>query len=422
MRSAVPRLHRFVAWVVWLPVLLMLTYKQKVLGQSGVRPLYLPGLALGFLYVFGYALSVWRKNNFTFGPRGEGQLLLALLAIVAYVTLQAGVHPHTFRPMIYATVTVALVFYMSLLTTVEFGAREFLRFMTDLLMAYSLVNFAFLGLGVVRPDLVTIVAVATDESGFGARLSGLPGDPTHLGALLSITLLMMIVMREHYSRTLLIAFAVPLLGCIVVAGSRNSILCLVLGCIVSIVLEYRLSIGLLRFAAGLMALFIGAIVTVVSNAQLTEFAISVFRIDDPNAYSRLSIWRDMFEILASLPLLELVLGNGFLFIQDLYGSPYNAFLRVLFNHGLLILLLVVVCVYMLLVLTLTEEDSLVRKSAGALLVYWIAFSISLDTFIAEFFHLAEFCFWLAAALLLRGAFVARVASVPAIEPAREARA
>lgn len=403
---------RHVLTVVWLILLLCLSYKQKIIGQAAVRPLYLFGVAFGLICVALYLPHLSRSYRLVAGQRGEAHTLLLLLALPAYVTFQTLIFAGSIRPVLYSVAAIGLVLMLCTVSLLKLGEDEYLKCIVVALVWYCVVNVAFLALGVVRPDLVSIVQVSADESGYGARLAGLPGDPTHLGALFSITMMLLFVLRDRFPRSLLILLSIPLLGIVFASGSRNSLLSLLLGCGAALLLEYRISGRVIKATLGLIvaSILLGLVIAV--DADVRNIAINLFRIDDPNAYSRLRVWYDMLDVLRRVPPADLLAGKGFLYIQGEYGSPYNAFIRLFFNQGLAGIVIGLLGLMMVLMLLLTERNALVRQFAGALLAYWISFSMFLDTFIAEFFHLAEFCLWAAVAILARGVFVRRVDSRP----------
>jgi hypothetical protein len=131
-----------------------------------------------------------------------------------------------------------------------------------------------------------------------------------------------------------------------------------------------------------------------------EFLADVYRVGDENAYSRLKIWQDVLSLGARLPPISLLFGSGYLFIQDNYGSPYNALIRICLNHGVFFAAFFMLIVAELFFLGLKDREALRRQTVLALLAYWFSFSMFLDTAFAEFFHITELCFWLASALVV----------------------
>ena len=158
---------------------------------------------------------------------------------------------------------------------------------------------------------------------------------------------------------------------------------------------------------GAFLILLAVVLVLVLLPELRGLLTIAFRTDDPNSYSRFSIWYDMSEI-AMKSEQQIIFGGGFLFIQDIYGSPYNAFLRILFNQGLLFLGISTVTLVILAILAFSDPVPLRRRLCLALFAYWMLFSMFLDTWFAEFFHFTEFCFWFACALATTRSFPSRI--------------
>lgn len=386
-------------WVGWLVLLIALTYKMKVLGELAFRPYYLPGVAIGFAVVLGLYANIRPRQRLQWTSIPEVLIVGLLLGCIGYLTLQPMALPGTLRPVLYATATVFLCYALTFLSVATVGWLSAVLGIYRALLVYSVLNVAIVAGGLIYPPLIDVLPVPPLESGFGLRISGLPGDPTHFGALVSVTLMLLFVLRQQVLRWWSWPLTMVLLVALAATGSRNAILSMLLGMAAAAFCDSRLLRGMLRLlliglAVGLLAL---AVILTVPDAG--ALALDLFRVDDPNAYSRFAIWSDMLDIAGRLSVLEWIFGGGFLFIQDIYGSPYNAFLRLFFNHGLTFLAPLLVLVSMLFAWAIIDRDPLRRQIELALLTYWLSFSMFLDTSFAEFFHVAEFVFWVAAALL-----------------------
>jgi hypothetical protein len=392
----------FGATFMWLAILFALSYKLKVLGFPAVRPLYLQGVALMIVYIGYLVYRVANTRVLTLGSRNELALVALLLITCAYLIAQGFVYAESRNATIYCVFTVVVVYLASWLAAVRHGATRFLHVFTYALVAYSAVNFVYLGLGKLIPEIFGILQLAEDENSFGTRLSGFPGDPTHLGALMALALMMLWVVRPPFPRWLMYSFVGLALAAIGMSGSRNAVLSLGLGWLASLFINGGASKSVWKAlaAATTMAILIAAVL--IFSEEAMEYVVGTFRLDDPNRYGRTEVWRDMAEIYSGLTGFEVLFGGGYQFIQGLYGSPYNAFLRILFDHGVIGLLATLGAVLLVFSLILLHTDALVRRAAISLLVFWGVFSMFLDTFFAEFFHLAELGFWVPAALVTAG--------------------
>jgi O-antigen ligase len=392
-----PPLHSraaHVQWIPWLLLLLALSYKIKVLGEAGVRPLYLAGVAFGAAWLIRGAASASRRGSLTWRNPTEVLLIGVLLLFGGYVLMQSLAHPAAFNDTVYAVVTAYLVFGVSVLSLLTWGWEHTAQAVYKAMLHYCLINIVLLALSVASPTATQGILVSPLESGFGTRLSGLPGDPTHLGAALALTLLLMLVLRRAAPIRALLIVAL-----LIITGSRNAILSLLVGCLAALLTEPRIVIHLARAFAGLLVLVAIGVVVALLQADVADFVSAVFRIDDDNAYSRVDIWLDMLGLIGRMPLLELLGGGGYLYIQETYGSPYNAFLRILFGQGLIGLLVFVSVTVVLFLRAALDPVQPRRRLTIGLLAFWLVFSMFLDTAFAEFFHFAEFCFWFAAALV-----------------------
>lgn len=397
---------RAVAVLLWLLVLFLLSYKLKTIGLPAKRPGYLVGLGLGVMIGLRHAATLWQSGRLTFGRRDEGLVVLLFIATFAYLTLQGAIYSSMIRPLLYSVTTVFVVYQLGLLTAARYGTQEMARIFLLALMTYCVANFALLLVGVLSPDLYNLVQVSPLKSGYGVRPGGFLGDPTHFGALLSVTALLVFVLRDRYSRATLLVFSCFIVVGLALAGSRNAIVSFASGAIAAVVLEKKLTKAVVRVTFIAICVLLAVVAMLMLNQDLVEVLRIAFKFDSPQAYSRLDSWRMALEFFERLPLMEQLLGGGFGYIQGYIGSPYNAFLRFFFDHGLAGMVAMMLSVLMVFVLIVTEEDAMTRKVAGALFFYWLSFSMFLDTFYAEFFHLAEGCFWLAAALVTAPAFVA----------------
>lgn len=392
--------------MLWLLLLFALSYKLKVLGEAAVRPYYLAGVAFGVGLLTHLAVRAGRSHLMAWRNASD-RLIVAILALLCgYILVQSLVHPGSFNDVVYAVVTVVLIFSVSVFSLLAWGWEASVIAVYRALLHYCTINIALLSLSLLQPALVQGILVPPLESGFGTRPSGLPGDPTHLGALLALTLLMMFALRSTSVRPAPVR-ALLIVILLVITGSRNAILSLVLACLVASLAEPRVASALAKVLAGLMLLLAVAGGFAALQPEAAEFVAAVFRFDDPNAYSRFGIWLDMADLVGQMPLLEQLAGGGYLYIQAIYGSPYNAFLRIFFGHGLFAVLAFSLVTLALFLRAVSDPILMRRRLTVALLVFWLSFSMFLDTAFAEFFHFAEFCFWFAAALVTTRSLVRR---------------
>lgn len=383
-------------WLAWLALFVTLSYKLKVVGEIGVRPLYLAGVTFGVVLLAGLAI---RLQRIRWRSAVEALMAVTLVLMLGYVFVQSLAYPSSFNDVVYAVSTVFLVYAISLMAAAVRGWHATLRDVYAALLLFSVANVVLVALSIVAPESVEGILVHPLLSGFGVRVSGMPGDPTHLGSLLSVTLLLMFVLRQETRSAWRPVWVVLLFAGTLATGSRNALLSLLAGCAVTTLAHRRGAIAMVWFGVASAALAGLAAVVIATTPAASNYVSEVFRVDDPNAYSRFQIWSDMAELASRLGPHEWLVGGGFLFIQDIYGSPYNAFLRVFFNHGLLIALVFVAVVLLLAASAAVDGAVLRRQAVLGLLAYWLTFSMFLDTFLAEFFHFAEFSFWLAAALV-----------------------
>ena len=377
-----------------------LSYKRKILGEEGVRPLYFSCIVLEYLLTAWLVAKYSRLRRLRFRDWIGISLIGLLYGFIGYIAVQSTFYPDSVRPMLYSTATVFLIFTLAILSICLIGWHDFILAITRLLLWYGLINVTLVLAQSAWPDRLSFLLVPSNESGFGIRISGLPGDPTHLGSFLAIAILLWFVQRISLSNWWLPIVAV-LLATMIATGSRNAILSLALSATASFLAGSRGSftrgIKLLIFLLGAGLL---SFLAFSYTSYGLEFLAGVYRVGDENAYSRLKIWQDVLSWGASLPPISLLFGGGYLFIQDNYGAPYNAFIRIFFNHGVLFAAGFMLVVAEFFFLGLKDREVLWRQTVLGLLVYWFSFSMFLDTAFAEFFHIAELCFWLAAALVV----------------------
>jgi len=392
-----PRLWLCIAWGV---LLVALSYKRKILGEEGVRPWYLSCIVLGALLMAWLVVNYSRLRRLRFRAGVELPLIGLLYGFIGYIAVQSTFYPDSVRPVLYSTATVFLIFTLAILSICLIGWHDFILAITRLLLWCGLINVTLVLAQCAWPGRLSFLLVPSNESGFGMRISGLPGDPTHLGSFLAIAILLWFVQRRSLSIWWLPVVAV-LLATMIATGTRNAILSLAVSATASILAGPR---G--RFARWIKLYIFLSVAGLLSFWAFSytpyglEFLADVYRVGDENAYSRLKIWQDVLSLGASLPPISLLFGSGYLFIQDNYGSPYNAFIRIFFNHGVLFAAGFMLVVAEFFFLGLKDREVLWRQTVLGLLVYWFSFSMFLDTAFAEFFHITELCFWLASALVV----------------------
>ena len=401
-----PRLCLCIAWGV---LLVALSYKRKILGEEGVRPWYFSSIVVGYLLTAWLVAKYSLLRRLRFRGGVELSLIGLLYGLIAYIAAQSTCYPESVRPMLYATATVFLVFTLAVLSIYLIGWHGFILAITRLLLWYGLLNVMLVLAQCVWPERLRFLLVPFNESGYGVRICGLPGDPTHLGSFLAIAILLWFVQRRSLSIWWRLAVPV-LLATMIATGSRNAILSLLVGGTVSTLVGSRgrevrfIKLCIFLFVAGLLSFW------AFSRTCGLEFLADVYRVGDENAYSRLKIWQDVLSLGVGLPTSSLLFGSGYCFIQNNYGSPYNAFIRIFFNHGVLFAVFFMLVVAELFFLGLKDRQVSRRQTILALLAYWFSFSMFLDTAFAEFFHSAELCFWLAAALAVT--YEIRVLGIP----------
>jgi hypothetical protein len=392
-----PRLCLCIAWGV---LLLALSYKRKILGEEGVRPCYFSSIVVGYLVMAWLVAKYSLLRRLRFRSSGGFCVISQLYGLIAYIAIQSTCYPESVRPMLYTTATVFLVFTLAVLSIYLIGWHGFILAFTRLLLWYGLLNVMLVLAQCVWPERLGFMLVPFNESGYGVRICGLPGDPTHLGSFLAIAILLWFVQRRNLSVWWRLAVPV-LLATMIATGSRNAILSLLVGGTVSTLVGSRgrevrfIKLCIFMFVIGLLTLW-----ALISTEYGLKFLADSYRFDDENAYSRLNIWQDVFCLAGSLPLMSLLFGSGYLFIQDNYGSPYNALIRICLNHGVFFAAFFMLIVAELFFLGLKDREALRRQTVLALLAYWFSFSMFLDTAFAEFFHITELCFWLASALVV----------------------
>ncbi len=396
--------HRWL-WLMWLLIFVAFSYKMKVLGEPAVRPLYLTGVAFGcFLLLFLGQRA--QRLSLAWNSIAEATVAGLLLIIIGYIFVQSLLYPASFDDVVYSVTTVFLLLVVSTFAVMAFGWETVVVTTFRALLTYSLVNIALVVLGFVYPAALRGILVSPLESGFGTRISGLPGDPTHLGSLFAVTLLLMFILRHRIPERM-IGRALLIFIFLIVTGSRNALLSLLVGSLVASLAESKVAASVIRAVVMAALLAVGGALIVAADSDVTAYVASLFRIDDPNAYSRFSIWRDMGELMGQMSVFERLFGGGYLYIQDIYGSPYNAFLKIFFSHGVFVLLVFASCIICLFLCGVLDRSPLRRQVILGLLSYWLSFSMFLDTAFAEFFHFSEWCLWLAAALVLTRSLRAR---------------
>lgn len=385
-------------WVSWSFLLITLSYKQKVIGEEGVRPWYIPGIVYGFSLLAWLAAKYPRLLNFRWQNGLELCISCLLYALIGYVVFQSVFYPDSIRPMLYASATVSLIFTLALFSINLVGWNTFTLAITRILLLYGLINIIIILAGNIWPESISHVLVPADKSGFGIRIYGLAGDPTHLGCFLGLAILLWYIKRRDLS-TFWFLVAIALFFALNATGSRNAMLSLIFAGVISTLTGLRWSlVRLIKFllllvSAGLLAHWI-----LFKSSLGSNYLLDVYRFTDENAFSRLDIWRDIFELAKKLSYNQIFFGGGFLFITEMYGSPYNAFVKTFFNQGIFFLITLSLILILIIFLISKNRDINQKKICTAILVYWLCFSMFLDTVFAEFFHIAEFCFWLAAAL------------------------
>lgn len=385
-------------WLLWLLLFFALSYKHKVLGEAAVRPLYLWGVVYGVGLMVHLSGIARQRTTLAWRSIGDAGVVAVLLLVTGYILLQSLAYPESFNDVAYATATALLVFGVSFFSFLAWGWQASALAAFKALLHYSVVNCVLLILSVVHPPSVSGILVSPLDTGFGARLSGLPGDPTHLGSLLALTLLLMFALRSLLPARMI--FRVLLIVVfLVISGSRNAFLSLAVAGLAASITEPRFAAPLLRALAVAAVLALVAATVILLEPDVADYVATVFRVDDPNAYSRFDIWLDMAEIVGRMTWFERLFGGGYLYIQQIYGSPYNAFLRIFFGHGFLVFAAFLGATLALFVYAATDPVLTRRRVSLALLSFWFVFSMFLDTAYAEFFHFAEFCFWFAAALV-----------------------
>ncbi len=384
----------------WLFLIYCFSYKMKILGEIAQRPLYMRAVVFAVLLLLWLLFITQKKYKFKWGNSNEPSLFLLILVAIFYIFFQSLLYPLSIKDVLYTVVTVFLCFVVTFTSIVTYGWIATVNGIFFALLSYCIINIVILGGGFVFPSFLEYLPVSPLDSGYGIRISGLAGDPTHLGAFFSITLVLMFALRKELCLLWSIPIAVLIFIGLLATGTRNAILSMVFGILLGLIGDggakkiVNFSINL-TIASGLVF----GILSVFFDDFDGLFS-QLFRFDDENAYSRLSIWKDMFEIASRLSPFEVLFGGGYLFIQDEYGSPYNAFLRIFFNQGIIYLIVLSVIIFLLFFFASRDKDFRRRGVVFALLGYWISFSMFLDTFFAEFFHVSEFIFWVAAAIVV----------------------
>ena len=382
---------------IWLLLFYCYSYKLKIIGENGQRPLYILGVIAATIWLTLFILSFRTLLARILSTRPV--LLTSILLCFLFLAFQALLYPATISASLYSIVPIFLLSCISVSSIGLYGLERTVSNVSVALITYSLINIALAAGVLIAPSLYQYLPVLPSESGYGLRIAGLAGDPTHLGGFFSITLLLMFVLRRKFHHWwFFLAFLLIFLG-LLSTGSRNSVLSLFVGACLAVFASgdlKRNSKKLVYLCIGLGLLLRVLYLTIPDSEMLLD---ALFRISDTNSFSRLNIWQDMFGAANGLNVHEILFGGGFLFVQDFYGSPYNAFVRILFNQGMLFSILFVSVLVQVVVLASRDKCRLRRGLVFALLGYWITFSMFLDTLFAEFFHVSEFPFWLAVSIV-----------------------
>lgn len=384
-------------FAIWLLILYCLSYKLKIIGQNAERPLYILGVIAATIWLtlffprFKYLVS-WILST-------RPVLLTSILLCFLLLAFQSLLYPATISSSLYSVVPILLLSCISVASIGVYGLERTVSNVSLGLITYSLINIVLAAGVLIAPSLYQNLPVLPSESGYGLRNTGLVGDPTHLGGFFSITLLLMFVLRRKFhSLWFFIACLFIFVG-LLSTGSRNSILSLFVGACLAVFASGDLkknSKKLVYLCIGLGLLLRVLYLTIPDSEILLD---SLYRISDENSFIRFNIWQSIYFVANGLNAREILFGGGFLFVQDLYGSPYNAFLRIFINQGTLFLILFISVLVQVVVLASRDKCRLRRGLVFALLGYWITFSMFLDTLFAEFFHVSEFPFWLAVSIV-----------------------
>lgn len=271
---------------------------------------------------------------------------------------------------------------------------------------------------------------------WGARLHGIQGEPTHLGAAMglgAISGLFLYERSEQGAKQIFLLMLLVLMGATVfAAGSRNSLLSfLVAGGLMMIFSRARvkLLIGIaLSFFGGLLAMMLivdvlgGRIQSGLMRVELayekehqqtlnkersesSRHLTTAFRLGEPSAAisERTERIRKVTATYLHAPLTNKLMGFGYGALEyGLVATSFNSYLDTAVRFGMIHLILSVFFLgtlayrlYKCVKINFAERDLAIFGLV--ILGYAVIFAVNMSTLFAVFFHIGTFCFVIAIA-------------------------
>jgi hypothetical protein len=282
------------------------------------------------------------------------------------------------------------------------GCERLLQSVSSSVVYFAFLNLAFTIVSIYVPEVTQYIGITSIDAGYGIRPVGIVGDPTFFGALFSFSLLLYLL--TNHKRNYLIIF-VLVVGAIF-SGSRNAILSFLASFLVGMLVNGGNILKIIReiiiFSLSIVVIGLNVLYFFVDfNFDFYYVVNELFRSDDEGAYIRIEYWTELLRLALSSNFFEILLGGegGVSYISNSFGSPYNGFLRIYFNHGFIVLITYMVAIIVLLLQIINDKNLNARKINISLFTYWFVFSQFYDSAFGEFFHVAEFAMYLALATI-----------------------
>ena len=265
---------------------------------------------------------------------------------------------------------------------------------------------------------------------WGTRLHGWLGEPTQLGAAMTLGAIAGLYLLGSrvgsYARAAICILVLPLFGATLYgAGTRNGLVSTAVGLGVMILLwrERRLILlagGVAVFLCGLLqmiAMIEVADIDYLREAQKSESFVghsaaelqlfAAFRLDDQaGLLARLQKFAIVFDIYRNNGFFEQVVGSGYGFTRTMYGSAFNDYLESIVDFGaLFVALLLGYFAYLQLLLLKMIRRGDERSFSGAmlgtaLLMYSMIFAMNSSSLFPDLFHFSNFAHIVAASVAL----------------------
>jgi hypothetical protein len=372
-----------------------LTYKFKVIGQQASYPFYIFGLVFGIFTLLYLLLKNYDSRTYFFKNIDTRFYFYPILTCL-FIFIGSILYPEKLSHSFYSISVILLEYLILSLLILIYGWPNVMRLVFYGLMLLSLLNIFLLITIYIEPTF-SLFIISPIESGYGDRVFGTLGDPSSLASLFSITLLMLILLRDHFAKIPIVIISISLLIGLFFTGSRNCFLAL----LVSLSLVAFMDKSLFKF---LNVIFFISVIGYISCLIFGDFQdkfFSLFRVNDPNSFSRLDIWVSKIESFIHKDVFTIMLGTYFDDgNRNISGAYFNGFIKTIINLGVIFFITFMSFVVLIIYKASNLKDPLLKKICLAQITFWIIYTLFMDTIYSDFFQLSEFVLWFSASLIL----------------------